>query len=64
MIIIIILLISCYYICRSYQSKHNILYSAQRNMIDGNLIWSYLQLSSKEKTDFAKQIGTSPGQVN
>ena len=40
------------------------LYGIQRNMLDGELIWQYLNLSLKEKNDFAKQIGTFPAQVN
>ena len=60
---LIIIVTELTFCCRSFKSRHNILYLAQRNILDGNLIWSYLNLSSKDKSDFAKQIGTSSGQV-
>ena len=48
---------------RLFQTRHQYLYSPQRNILDGELLWRYPQLSSKEKTDFAKQIGTTQAQI-
>ena len=50
-------------LCRSYKCRTRFLFSSQKNMLDGELLWSFLQLSSKKKADFAKQIGTSPAQL-
>ena len=46
-----------------YHTHHQYLYTPQKNILDGELLWRYSQLSFKEKTDFAKQIGTSQAQV-
>lgn len=46
-----------------FKTRHQYLYNAQRNILDGELLWKYTQLSSKEKTDFAKQIGTTQAQI-
>ena len=56
---------SPFFLCfrRSYHSRHQFLHAPQKTILDGELLWKYVSLSSKEKTDFAKQIGTSPGQV-
>lgn len=35
----------------------------QKNILDGNLVGDFINLSLKEKHDFAKQIGTTVGQV-
>lgn len=48
---------------RMFKTRHQYLYNAQRNILDGELLWKYTQLSSKEKTDFAKQIGTTQAQI-
>lgn len=48
---------------RLFQSRHQYLYAAQKNVLDGELLTSYPQLSRKQKMDFAKQIGTSPAQI-
>ena len=48
---------------RLFQTRHQYLYNPQKNILDGNLLARYSQLSLKEKLDFAKQIGTSPRQV-
>lgn len=48
---------------RLFRTRHQYLYSPQHNILDGELLWRYPQLSSKEKTDFAKQIGTTPAQI-
>lgn len=48
---------------RMFRSSQPILYCPQRNMLDGELLWQYTQLSWKDKTDFAKQIGTTPTQI-
>jgi len=48
---------------RLFQTRHQYLYSPQRNILDGELLWRYPQLSWKEKTDFAKQIGTTQAQI-
>ena len=32
-------------------------------MLDGELLWRYPQLSCKERSDFAKQIGTTQAQI-
>lgn len=48
---------------RMFRSSQPILYCPQRNMLDGELLWQYAQLSWKDKTDFAKQIGTTPTQI-
>ena len=46
-----------------FHSRHQYLYNPQRNILDGELLWRYTQLSSKEKMDFAKQIGTTQAQI-
>lgn len=48
---------------RMFHSRHQYLYTPQRNILDGDLLMTYPQLSLKQKTDFAKQIGTSPAQI-
>jgi cleavage and polyadenylation specificity factor subunit 1 len=48
---------------RMFHSHHQYLYSPQHKVLDGELLWRYIQLSGKEKADFAKQIGTSVGQI-
>lgn len=48
---------------RMFNTRHQYLYSHQHNMLDGELLWRYPQLSSKEKFDFAKQIGTTQEQI-
>ena len=48
---------------RKFRTHHQYLYNPRKNILDGNLLSQYLQLSVKQKTDFAKQIGTSPRQV-
>ena len=45
------------------QTHHQYLCSPQHRILDGELLWRYIQLSRKEKADFAKQIGTSVGQI-
>lgn len=48
---------------RMFHSRYQYLYTAQRNILDGELLMNYPQLSLKQRTDFAKQIGTSPAQI-
>ena len=48
---------------RVFQSRHQYLYNPQRNILDGGVLACYTQLGLKQKTDFAKQIGTSPAQI-
>jgi cleavage and polyadenylation specificity factor subunit 1 len=48
---------------RTFHTHHQYLYSAQHKVLDGELLWRYIQLSGKEKADFAKQIGTSVAQI-
>lgn len=48
---------------RMFQTHHQYLYNPQRNILDGNLLARYSQLSHKEKLDFTKQIGTNHKQV-
>lgn len=48
---------------RLFRTRHQYLYNSQRNVLDGQLLSFYPQLSLKQKTDFAKQIGTSPAQI-
>ena len=48
---------------RTFHTRHQYLYSPQHKVLDGELLWRYIQLSGKEKADFAKQIGTSVGQI-
>jgi cleavage and polyadenylation specificity factor subunit 1 len=48
---------------RQFRSRFQYLYTAQRNILDGELLTCYPQLSRKQRTDFAKQIGTSPAQI-
>lgn len=48
---------------RLFRTHHQYLYSPQHNILDGELLWRYPQLSSKEKADFAKQIGTTQSQI-
>lgn len=48
---------------RTFHSHHQYLYSPQHKVLDGQLLWRYIQLSGKEKADFAKQIGTSVSQI-
>ena len=48
---------------RLFRSHHQYLYNPRRNILDGNLLSRFPQLSLKQKADFAKQIGTSPRQV-
>lgn len=52
-----------FWFIRAYNCKQNILYMPQKNILDGNLVASFINLSLKEKNDFAKQIGTTVGQV-
>ena len=53
-----------YLLCsRTFRSHHQYLYSPQHKVLDGELLWRYIQLSRKEKADFAKQIGTSVAQI-
>lgn len=35
----------------------------QKNFVDGDLLWRYTQLSIKERSELAKQIGTSGAQI-
>ena len=46
-----------------FHTRNQYLYNPQRNVLDGELLWRYTQLSFKEKTDFAKQIGTTLSQI-
>ena len=48
---------------RTFQTRHQYLYNAQRNILDGTLLYQYLSLTAKEKFDFSKQIGTTVAQV-
>ncbi len=48
---------------RMFHTRHQYLYTPQRNILDGEVLTRYPQLSLKQKTDFAKQIGTSPSQI-
>lgn len=51
-------------IARTFQSRYQYLYNVQRNILDGSLLYQYLSLTTKEKLDFAKQIGTTQAQVS
>lgn len=48
---------------RMFRTRQQYLYTPQRNILDGDLLTAYPQLSLKQRTDFAKQIGTSPAQI-
>lgn len=39
------------------------LINPQKNILDGNLLWIYLNLSLPEKQDLAKRIGTTKDQI-
>ena len=36
---------------------------SQKNLLDGQLLWQYVELSNLEQSLLAKQIGTEPHQV-
>ncbi len=40
------------------------LQNVQRNILDGDLLWRFLYLSSAERAELAKRIGTSNDQVS
>ena len=48
---------------RMFRSRLQYLYTAQRNVLDGELLMCYPQLGLKQRMDFAKQIGTTPTQI-
>ncbi|XP_019849049.1 PREDICTED: cleavage and polyadenylation specificity factor subunit 1-like [Amphimedon queenslandica] len=48
---------------RTFQTRHQYLHNAQRNILDGTLLYQYLSLTAKEKFDFSKQIGTTVAQI-
>ena len=48
---------------RMFQTQHQYLHNCQKNILDGELLSRYPQLSLKQRKDFAKQIGTSPAQI-
>lgn len=48
---------------RTFQTRYQYLHNAQRNILDGTLLYQYLSLTAKEKFDFSKQIGTTVAQV-
>lgn len=48
---------------RMFHSRHQYLHTPQKNILDGELLMTYPQLSLKQRTDFAKQIGTTPAQI-
>ena len=37
--------------------------NSNKNVLDGELLWKFLHLSIMEKTEIAKRIGTTVGQV-
>ena len=50
----------CY---RLYRTERRIQSVSQKNLLDGQLIWQYVELSNLDQSLLAKQIGTEPHQV-
>uniref|UniRef100_T1J479 Cleavage and polyadenylation specificity factor subunit 1 n=1 Tax=Strigamia maritima TaxID=126957 RepID=T1J479_STRMM len=48
---------------RMYKSHRNYLMNPHKNMLDGELLWKYLNLSYAEKTEISKKIGTTTDQI-
>ena len=59
------LMISCgCFVFRLLQSEHKMLVNPHRNILDGDLLWKYLHLSTSERNELAKRIGTTVEQVS
>ena len=48
---------------RLYRTERRIQSVSQKNLLDGQLLWQYVELSNLEQSLLAKQIGTEPHQV-
>lgn len=48
---------------RSVKVKSKMLQNAQHNLIDGDLVWKYLNLDHSEQAAIAKRLGTTPDQI-
>lgn len=46
------------------QSRRKFLLNSSKSIIDGDLLWKYINLSANEKAELAKKIGTTCDQVN
>lgn len=45
--------------CRSFRTRHKLLYNPVRGVLDGNVLWQYLHLPLPEKKEVAKKVGAS-----
>ena len=50
--------------CRNLQQEYRDLSNPQHNILDGQLLWRYLDMSIKDKHEFASRIGTTMDQVS
>jgi len=50
-------------IFRLIRTQVRSLTNPSKNVLDGDLLWKYKDLSHSERVEFAKKIGTSPDQV-
>lgn len=48
---------------RTIKQSHKVLTNPARGIIDGELIWQYMQLNFSEKQDIAKKIGTKVEEI-
>eukprot|EP00118_Oscarella_pearsei_P015222 m.136215 g.136215 ORF g.136215 m.136215 type:complete len:1413 (+) comp38172_c1_seq126:32-4270(+) len=48
---------------RLLRTKQKFLDNPHKNVLDGNLLWRYINLSYRERNEFARQIGTTVNQI-
>lgn len=51
---------SCY---RTYKSATRLLSNAAKGIVDGELVWSFLNLPATERWEIAKKIGTKVDEI-